>query len=494
MIKRLRLSPFLKDILLTTVTAIVMTVSIIITTRLLARGLGPDEFGAYSLARRMVATTVSFSTLAMGTAVARYIGFSKSRDLQHSYFLSGLVLILPSSLIIMIIGFSNINYLTGLVYHSQTYVSLFSASLFMVVGTSFYTVLSAFYRGQSKIGRFNLWRLGLTALVPLTVAWIYAESGRADLVVLLIGVSFSVSVIPLAFHSVKALLRNRNSGIRWQFRKLLRYGLPRTLTDFGFTGLFAMGPFLAPYFGSMKEAGYLAISQSVFRIAESGIVAFGLIALPKVARLVAEGSDEFLKERIVDIVIFIFHLGLFMTLHILLWLDQIVILWLGAQYMEAIFLMRMLLIALTPYLTYVMLRSIINAVEEKAINTLNLFIALATAFTCSLILAGSGLGVIGLAIGTTIGFTVLGVLSALYLWRLYQIKGISFMIKRCMLLNAVLIIVALLLKYWLGKIFSGWALVSTAFIVEGSLFALYYLVLHKWNVRWTIQLWKRIMA
>jgi O-antigen/teichoic acid export membrane protein len=35
-------------------------------TRLLAQGLGPEEFGAYSLTRRIVTTILPFSTLAMG--------------------------------------------------------------------------------------------------------------------------------------------------------------------------------------------------------------------------------------------------------------------------------------------------------------------------------------------------------------------------------------------------------------------------------------------
>ena len=495
MIKKWRFSPFLKDIALTTVTSIATALSVIITTRLLAQGLGPEEFGAYSLARRVVSTIIPLSTLMMSIAVTRYVGISRDESLQYSYFLNGLVIGIPISLIILIIGLLNSNYLTGLIYHSQAYVSLFVVTLFMLVGISFYTVLSAFYRGQGKMVRFNLWQLGVTAFGPLAIAWVCARFGKSDLIILLLGGLFYVSLIPLSFHVVKAfsqIKKGKNIKMVWQLKELLRYGFPRTPGGIAFTGLLTIGPFLASYFGSMKEAGYLVIGQSIFRVVEGGMVAFGLVVLPKVAQIVAEGKDNFLKERITDVIVFVFHLGLFATLHLILWSDQIVILWLGTQYMEVILLMKVLLIALIPYLAHEMLRSIIDAVEERAVNTLNRLISLIAAFVFSVILARSGLGVTGLAIGVTLGFIFLGILSVLYLWKFYQINSNAFMIKKTLLLNTVFIVVAFFLKYCFEMAFRGIVLVAMGVFMESLFLFLYYLFFRKWSVRWTVELEKRI--
>ena len=71
-----RISPFLRDVVITSLTSMITILSMIIVTHLLAKGLGPEEFGAYSLTRRLVSITLLlFSTLTMGVALARYIGF-----------------------------------------------------------------------------------------------------------------------------------------------------------------------------------------------------------------------------------------------------------------------------------------------------------------------------------------------------------------------------------------------------------------------------------
>ena len=82
-----------------------------------------------------------------------------------------------------------------------------------------------------------------------------------------------------------------------------------------------------------------------------------------------------MRSIIRDTIAFLLHMGIFATLHVLLWADEIVNLLLGAQYREVIPIMRIVMVALIPYLGYVLLRSIVDAVEKKAFNTLNLFIA-----------------------------------------------------------------------------------------------------------------------
>jgi hypothetical protein len=66
---KIKLSPFLKDITLTTIISIVVIISMIFIARYLAMGLGPDGFVAYSLARRMVSFIIPLSTLSMSLCI-----------------------------------------------------------------------------------------------------------------------------------------------------------------------------------------------------------------------------------------------------------------------------------------------------------------------------------------------------------------------------------------------------------------------------------------
>lgn len=495
-ISRVKLSPFLKDIVSTTATSVVTIVSLVLSTRLLAQGLGPEEFGAYSLARRVIAILIPFSTFAMGVAVTRYVSLSQSDQTRYGYLVSGLLLSIISTLCIVLVSSIGKQYLLDWIFHNDKYSSLFFATLFTLPGYTCLTVLSAFYRGQGAIGRVNLWQLGVVGLGFLVIAWGCSQFGRADLIIFLLGGLLMVTAVPLTYHGLIAarqLAGGDRLDICSKMQQLFRYALPRTPGGLALGGILAMGPFLAPYFGTIKEAGYLVISQSLLRIVMPGIAAFGLVALPKATQLFSEGRKGILEARISDILTLVFHIGVFATLHIILWSDQIILVWLGPQYQEALPLMRVMLIATTPYISHVMLRSIIDSVDEKAVNTRNLLISFIVGFLVSILLAGSGFGSIGLSIGTATSISFLGGATVRYLHVSFHIKYDGLRIKECLVFNAVLAGIAYSSKYWLERRLSGIALLTIAVGIESGLFFLYYLFLRTCEVGWTNELEKRIV-
>jgi O-antigen/teichoic acid export membrane protein len=326
---------------------------------------------------------------------------------------------------------------------------------------------------------------------------VFGRFGEASLIILLLGGLFSLAIIPSCFHFVKALFYNyhaQNIKMIHQIKELLIYGFPRIPAGFAFDGLFTVAPFFASRFASMRDAGYLVIAQSLLRIIQGSMVAFTLVALPEVAYLHKGGETEFLQQRSADIAALAFHIGMFLTFHIILWSDRIVMLWFGSDYMPAVLFMRIFSIAVIPHLVYIMFRSVIDAVDHKPINTLNLSIALAIALVMSFIFVKMGLGVIGFAIAVVLGFMTLGSLSVLHIWKVYRIKRKCLVAGKILVLNAVLIAIAFFFKeYCFEKIFYGIAFVMMAFILEGILFGLYYLSLRKLNVRWTVELERRIV-
>lgn len=495
MIKTIKPSPFIRDVGITAVTSIITTLAIIIVTRLLAQGLGPKEFGAYILARWVLAFVSPFSTLAMGVALARYIAISNDRQSKNSYLLSGLFLGVIPSFIVLMTGLMFMNKLTIIIFHNEVYSSLVTATLLMIVGYSFYNVLYSYYRGANEMWKANLLQLGIMAIAPIIIAWKYVNFGRADLIVLLRGACFFIPLLPLTLYIIKSIFHDKQIiKVGNHLKELFWYGLPRVPAGLALSGILFVGPFLAPYFGSLKEAGYLVVGQSMLTIVENALFAFGIVALPKVAQLFAEGRNEFLKERAVDIIALVFHLGLFATLHLFLWSDQIVLIWLGNQYTEAIPLMMAILLGLIPYLVYVMLRSVIDAIEVRAVNTYNLYLSFGITLVVSLLLAMIGLGTMGLAIGATTGFLVLGLLTVFYLWKVYRFKINIFKIKECLLLNTIFIAIAFVIKYRFIVNFKGITLISMAFLGESILFFIYFLILKQLKVRWISELGNRVFG
>ena len=145
----------MRDIVLTTITFFITLLSVVLVTRLLAQGLGAVEFGAYALARRILTTAAPFSTFAMGGTLTRYLSVAKDERSKLKYLLSGFILGVTPSLIVLMIGLIFNDRITQLFFHDTVFKPLFAATLFAIVGSSFYAILYNFFRGSERIGTAN---------------------------------------------------------------------------------------------------------------------------------------------------------------------------------------------------------------------------------------------------------------------------------------------------------------------------------------------------
>jgi hypothetical protein len=208
--------------------------------------------------------------------------------------------------------------------------------------------------------------------------------------------------------------------------------------------------------------------------------------------VVSDGKEGSLTGWLQDLLTFLFQVGLFATVHLILWSHLVTLAWLGSNYAEAIPLMRATLLSLGPYLAYVMLRSVIDAVEPRAVNTLNLFLALVATVWLPLLLSRIGLGVLGLAVATTLGLVGLGSLTCLYLWRRYRFRWRGVAGWRCLVLNIVLLLPALGVRHWMGDGNVSAFRLLKAFLLEAGLFLIYVLVLRRWRTGWILEIERRL--
>ncbi len=489
----IKLSPFLRNIVTTTITSLITIISMIFIMRFLAKGLGPEEFGAYSLARRIISNFVPLATLSVGIALARYIAMTNEKRLQSSYIFASFILAGATLVLISIIAVSASKQLSYLIFHSNEYLKLYYASFFLLVGYSIFIIVYSYFRGLQKFNAANSLQLGLMAILPLVISYNFAYRKDPSLIIFLMGLAFHLSLIPLVLIIIKTKLP-RLSSIKSSIKSVLKYSIPRVPAGFALAGLLTLGPFLASLILGLEEAGYFVIGQSVFRVMESAIVGFGLVALPKISQLLAEDNVEFLKVKIEDILIMIFQLGLFVTIHTFIWSKEIVLVWLGPEYIASVPIMKIIILSLGPYLGYVILRSIVDAVEVRAINTLNLSLSLVFAAVISIIFIYAGFGIIGLAIGTTIGFITLGVLTSFFLIRRYLISFENFMFLQVILLNIIFAGTVLIIKQYVAPFLSQSNLLITAFLIESVLFLCYLYFFYRKNTHWVSELKKRIFC
>ena len=450
-------------------------------------------FGAYSLSRRFVSLVLPFSTLSIGVALTRYLAVSDQVGKGTTYLFGSFGIILLSSAILGLVAWMGDGPLTILVFGTDQHRLLFQYSLLLIFSFGFYTVLYSYYRGILRMDLANIIQLILIGGLPLGISYFLADTGTAASIVLYIALGTFLCLIPLGWVMFRSLHLHARLVSGNHLMELIRYGIPRTPGGIALAGLLFVGPYLATSSGNIAGAGHLVVGQSVFRILEASIVAFGLVALPRVSQLFSEGRIEFLKDRISDIITMIIHLGLFAIVELFFWSELIVKVWLGEEYLTSVPIIQIYLIALCPYLGYVMLRSVVDAVEEKAINTINLFIALALTVISSLLLFKTELNILGLALGGSIGFMYLGISTAVYLMRKYRISLDYRQMAVVVAANAGCLVIALIVKNTFatdGDLIWG----VTSFIISGSIsFMLYLVFLFKLKVGWISELKMRII-
>ena len=467
--------------------------SLVAVTGWLASGLGPARFAVYALSRRLLSAVTSFSTVPVGVALTRALAIETRERERLVYLVAGTIFVLVPNLALFTVALLAPGLWSRVLLTDAGNAPVLIGTMLLIVGMAAFTVVLARYRGTDRIGRANLWQVWALAVGPAVVALPLARSGRIDLIVLLTALVLLTSAVPVS----RWLLRATAARIGWaevrvRLRELMRYGVPRVPGGLAFGGLMAIGPFLAPYFGTLREAGFLVAGQSILRVAEGATSAFSLVALPKVAALRARQQHHFLRDRVEDMISMVLHLGLFGTVQLLIWSDEIATVWLGPAYSEAVPIIRILMAGVVPYLGYAMLRTTIDGLEEKAVNTHHMYAACATTLVLSLALGLAGLGAPGLAVAGAAGFIVLGLLTVRHLWTSLRPAGEHLAVGHALWLNLLLAAATLGLRHVIVPRLLPREALALGLAAGAVGFAAYLVALRRLRVRWVGEIEQRL--
>jgi len=144
---KFKLSEFLKNLVMTTATSLIVIVSMILIMRFLAKGLGPQEFGAYTLARRIISNIIPLAFLSVDVALVRYIAMAKDDLARRSYVASSLLLGGTALICLSIVTIVARKPFSYLMFHRHDYLNLYDASLFLLIGYSLFALTYAYWGG-----------------------------------------------------------------------------------------------------------------------------------------------------------------------------------------------------------------------------------------------------------------------------------------------------------------------------------------------------------
>lgn len=479
------MTKFVRDVAMTMATSVLTIVALVAATRMAATGFGPEGFGAYMLSRRILATLEPLSTAAMGTALTRALAREPGDALP--LLSAGFVLATLSALTCFAAMVGADRLLAEHVFQSVTYIPLVRATAATVLGYSVFTTAYSWYRGSDRMAAANGLQFAATAIGPAIATLVYHRPGQEAALVAATAVFTFAAGAPVAVEVFRR--RELVTGIGQRMALLARYSWPRIIDGLSFTALLALAPFLVVVGGSLRDAAFVAVGQLILRVVEAVTEGLGRVALPAFARMHAGEAVDRLADRVGSLVAAVFHISTFVTLQLLVFAPLLTSVWLGPDYAEAGLVVRLSVLAILPYMMFVTLRSVLDAIEPRPVNTVNLMISVGVAVIASAIALRLGQGARGLTLATSVAFTLLGALTLRSVVKRCSFSGQALHIQPVLVFNIAALAVAIWVAGAAAELPSLMA-VATVAAVEAILALAYAMLLRQRRVVWVARMFR----
>jgi O-antigen/teichoic acid export membrane protein len=487
---KFRLRPFFKDILLTFFTQAIILIALIFVYRLIAQNFGPEGLGEYSLIKRAISFLQPILLLGLGVSIPRYIAISENKEERSGYMKSGGLALGVFTVFFLILINLFKEFFAKIFFGTIDYINFVLPLSFFLVGSILTAFMYSYFRGRLFVKTFNFLHIINLALVPFIIIIFFEEIAIEKLITLIGLITFLIAFIFFIF-SVKEFFIFLP---KWQIKKawdeLLKYGAPRLPGDFALAGLLSLGPIFAAHFVSIQEVGYLSVSQSLLYTVGAVMAPLGLVLLPKVSNLIANGKQEMMKDNLNFLIAAIIQCSVFLCVQSIIFADIIIKYWLGAEFLNAVPVMRIIFLSIFFYIFYVAIRSVLDAVKVKPLNTINLFMSLGVFLGISVILLLLNIFslIISLSVAFTSGLICLGVLTYISVRKIYSenIKNDIYFLGVALAINIFLGGLAIFLKPFIVLKFHYLIL----FIVGIGL--IYLLTLWLLKMKWIRQIYKII--
>lgn len=350
--------------------------------KLAAHFLGRAGFSEYAVARRTVALVYPIPLLGVAVALPRYVahaigsgnGARTGRYFGAAVWCMGLGVLASALLMNLFSGMFAYAFFAG-----REYANLVLPLSVLLIGLVLHVLVYSYFRGRQAMRQANLLQLVNFGVVPLAAFLIFNGSVRS--VIATTGLLTTlVAVIALAFTPVRHVAED----VFPEAKELLRYGLQRVPGDFVHMALFTLPVTFVAHFSGVQEAGYVAFGVSVLNMIGSMFSPLGLVLLPKASRMLAGGDLEELRAHVAQIVKATALVSVSIAVVLEFFAGELIRVYLGPSFSEAASFLRILVLAAVPYSLYCVLRNLVDAFHENAVNARNLLVAFAVFLTLSL--------------------------------------------------------------------------------------------------------------
>ena len=365
-----------KDILLSFLSQAIVTISALLTFKIVNDYYGNIGFSEYSVIKRNLAFLMPFIVTGFNIAIPRYISISVSRKdhFYPNYFSAAFLIYLFISLLFLMVYLFNLSFVTELstvLFGKPQYEYLIYPLLFTLSNLYLQMIIYSYFRGKIEIGKASLLQIINLGISPILA--IFASNSIVEIfwyysLFIFIG---CLPFLVLIFVKTIIKIKLKFTSILNATGILLKYGLQRVPGEIGISSLFTLPVLLATNKFGIEIGGYIAFSMSLVRMTGQIFIPIGIVLLPVSAKLINErnylkmssmGIKTLLAAGLTGIII-IYVYENFAT--------EILNLYLSNPDIKLIEISKTVFYGSFGYIIYVGLRSIIDAYYTFSMNTIS---------------------------------------------------------------------------------------------------------------------------
>jgi O-antigen/teichoic acid export membrane protein len=393
-----------------------------------SRLLTPDEWGAFSVAKRAATLTATIALLGISVAITRYIPMEKARGSKFAdyYSTNALNLVIRSTAAILIVWPGGLFLFTSIGVIDDALIKPLYAATIFIVALMWQLFFTSLLRAEGYILRFNQMTvmgqllqmaLGTFALVIIGATAYVVILGSATGIVIVVGLSL-VLIMRLGITLFQKPFINND--VR---SEIMSYGIPRMAMGMSEVLVISSSLILLGFAGMTVEAGFLAIGLQFVSMMALSFQPIAVVMLPEFSRLFGLAHNEEIEHKIQILIQGWLYTSILIIVLLYSFIDHVFPVIFKAEYMPAIQMIKIILIGMVPFSFYLTTYSYINAVVKRPYLLYFLISAVIVNVLLYFLLIPV-LGGIGAAVATTGGMVTLGIMVT-KLFLKYQPKAFA---------------------------------------------------------------------
>jgi O-antigen/teichoic acid export membrane protein len=457
----LALHPMARDVGLTALTTGALLIATPLIVALFGRILGAAALGEYLIVRRTGTWGYNCAELGLSIAVPRYVAMvPPSRVEERARYLTvalGACLLATACIALFVISAQRL--FARLLFDDPQRIYLIAPLVLILTALVFHSLVYGYYRGCLDMVRANLLQLINMALVPVVAVLVLCSFKSVSLIVNVMAVGMIACTSVFTVSIIRQARRAGFSQIAACAGELVRFGFPRAAGGIARSGMLAAVAVFAAHYVSMTRVSYLLLGISLLMVMEAAISPLGVVMLSKATRMLSDHRKAEIQCALRYLILAVFELSLMAVVQLEIFADSAIRIWVGAPFLAATGVIRLVLLSAPFDLIYVAAASFIDAAAVTAYNTRNVLISVGVFF--------AGVGFSGLALPrdsmlqaiAVSMFASLAVLGALTLYVSKQLFALRFSWSdwvRPFAVSAALAAICLVVR-WLSGFSAGWA-------------------------------------